>query len=452
MECRKRRWVRHTKSAALLFTGGVMAAAMLAGIVPGSASAAAAGGVPRTGASSNGFVSFSAFTAQLQESSYASFAELDPSMAQGPTEFVQSRGYLIHLYAGVDVQSSFFTGGAYFDCVTVASQPSVTQPGITQIAQPPPGSSEVAGTPWTTSGVDQSGAAITCPLGTVPVRRTTLQQIVSYPDLEKFLQAKSGIGSAEEDVPGYRHAYGYQVVNNDGASSVLSVWNPAVSDTGEDHSLSQQWVLGGSGAQTQTAEAGWTKDPNFSDSLPVYFVYFTANDYASTGCYNLECAGFVQTNASVGLGAPVTPCCSTVGHVNDSFTQTWVLFKKDWWLEINGVDIGYYPVSVYNGGQMSKHSTIVEFGGEVYGGETTVNWPPMGSGRFASAGPKKAAYQSSIEYVGLNSQASWANLTTVDTGGGASPSPCYSISYSPASGQTGPLFYYGGPGGKQGRC
>lgn len=56
--------------------------------------------------------------------------------------------------------------------------------------------------------------------------------------------------------------------------------------------------------------------PDFSDSPPVYFVYFTANDYASTGCYDLDCAGFLQTNPSIALGAPVTPCC-TLGHVND---------------------------------------------------------------------------------------------------------------------------------------
>jgi hypothetical protein len=148
----------------------------------------------------------------------------------------------------------------------------------------------------------------------------------------------------------------------------------------------------------------------------------------------------------------VTPCCSTKGHVNDSFTQEWYLFKKAWWLAINSVFIGYYPISVYNGGQMSKHSTEIEFGGEVNGSATNVNWPQMGSDAFASQGPLKAAYQSSIEYINLKSTDVWTNLTTLVTGAGASPSSCYTIAYTPASGTTGPFFYYGGPGGKQSKC
>jgi hypothetical protein len=152
------------------------------------------------------------------------------------------------------------------------------------------------------------------------------------------------------------------------------------------------------------------------------------------------------------LGAPVTPCCSTKGKVNDSFTQYYFLSGGDWYLYNDGHEIGYYPVSVYKGGQMSTNSTQIQFGGEVYGGATSVNWPPMGSGALAKAGATKAAYQSSIEYFTSGGTGDWANLTTEVTGGGSVPSPCYSIKYTAASKSVGTSFYYGGPGGKQSKC
>jgi Neprosin len=410
-------------------------------------------------ARTSGFVPFQGFLAQLRSSTYESVIRDGGPVLQSAAELASSKSYLLSLYKGVVVRESFVTDGTYFDCVTVTSQPTVNALGITHIASPPPkpaGIASVAGdsAPWVTTGTDQNGQVVSCPSGTVPMRRTTLQQVASYRTLHDFLSKDGRGATADNDDPGYRHAYGYQAVNNDGGASVLNVWNPKVvaSTAGDDHSLSQQWVLGGTGSKLQSAEAGWTKDPDFSTTKPVYFVYFTANDYASIGCYDLECTGFVQTDKSLALGAPVTPCCSTKTGVNDSFSQEWFLSKGDWWLAINGTYIGYYPVAVYKGGQLSRYSTLIEFGGEVNGSVTSLNWPAMGSGAYASSGPGQAAYQSSIEYINRSAKAFWANLTTQVTGAGTTPSPCYSLAYTSASGSTGTFFYYGGPGGKQSKC
>jgi hypothetical protein len=432
-------------------------AVLVLGLVPSQAASAHVGAAKKA----NGFISFPSFFTGLGQSGYASYSKSHPEAGLTASNFSQMKNYLEHLYAGVSVRESFMSDGSYYDCVTETTQPTVTALGITHIAQPPGGTSPApiargAATPWTTSGTNQQGVVVSCPVGTIPMRRTTLQEVARYHTLRTFL-SKSGVSPSGGggDSPHYRHAFVYDYVNNDGASSTLNVWNPKVptSSVGEDHSLSQQWIIGGTGSQTQTAEAGWTKDPGFSTTSPVYFIYFTADDYDKTGCYNLECVGFVQENNSIALGGAVKPCCSTPGQVNDSFTQEWYQKKGDWWLVINGTYIGYYPDSVYKGGQLSKHSTLVEFGGEVNASSTNVNWPQMGSGKFASAGFEEAAYQSSIAYIGLNDVSAWASLTEETTGkGNGKPSPCYSGSLIPASGSTGPQLYFGGPGGKQPKC
>ena len=61
------------------------------------------------------------------------------------------------------------------------------------------------------------------------------------------------------------------------------------------------------------------------------------------------------------------------------------------YLFYNSTLIGYYPGSVYNGGQLTRYSTLLEFGSESVG--TTV-WPAEGSAQFGAAyGYDEAAYQ-----------------------------------------------------------
>jgi hypothetical protein len=60
--------------------------------------------------------------------------------------------------------------------------------------------------------------------------------------------------------------------------------------------------------------------------------------------------------------------------------------------------VGYYPTSIYNGGQLSKNATAVKYGGET-ARKTGDSWPQMGSGQFASQGWQQAAYQNTIFYI-----------------------------------------------------
>src|SRR5262249_38085203 len=152
-------------------------------------------------------------------------------------------------------------------------------------------------------------------------------------------------------------------------------------------SLSQEWYVGGSGSGTQTAEVGWQVQPNYwHTTKSVLFIYWTADNYSKTGCYNLVCSGFVQKNNQVTFGAAFTTV-STVGGTQYDFTARYYFYQGNWWLAINGAWIGYFPGSLYRGGQMSQYAQKVEYGSESAG--STV-WPAEGSGQWATAGYGKA--------------------------------------------------------------
>jgi hypothetical protein len=127
----------------------------------------------------------------------------------------------------------------------------------------------------------------------------------------------------------------------------------------------------------------------------------------------------------------------------------WQLYQGRWWLFLQGDGayeaVGYFPVSIFRGGQLSRFANTVDYGGETVG---TSSWPAMGSGSFASAGPGFAAYQSRIFYIktpGIPDEGGiWAALKVLQ------PSPrCYKILYTPSArgGEFGTYIYFGGPGG-----
>ncbi len=68
--------------------------------------------------------------------------------------------------------------------------------------------------------------------------------------------------------------------------------NPLVADPART-SISQQWYAAGSGTTTQTVEGGWqVAEKHYSTKNAALFIYWTADNYDKTGCYNIECSGF----------------------------------------------------------------------------------------------------------------------------------------------------------------
>jgi hypothetical protein len=312
-----------------------LAAAVLA-VAPAGQVLASTPGTART----TSFVSFNTFLKTTAGAGYRSFAATSrPDAVRTARVFGQMRSYILATYRGVKVEHSFILGGSYFDCVTIRSQPTVRDRGIRTIATPPPRAApgprtarhagRALASPLTLGHKDRFSHAISCPAGTIPMRRITLAGMTRFPTLAAFL-AKGPRGSGRAQIPPafdqHRWAIGYQYVYNDGGNAWLNVWNPE-----GDFTLSQQGYIGTSASGAgQTIEGGWIHYPNKFGYNSALFIYWTSNSY-SNGCYNLDCPAFVQVNRSIPLGASFSQY-STYGGPQVGFGMQWYYYQGNWWM------------------------------------------------------------------------------------------------------------------------
>ncbi|KAI3917550.1 hypothetical protein MKW98_021312 [Papaver atlanticum] len=91
--------------------------------------------------------------------------------------------------------------------------------------------------------------------------------------------------------------------NFQGAQAAINLWKPLVEQP-QEFSTSQIWISSADGEEA--IEAGWEVYKNlYGDDEPKFFLYWTADRFHSTGCYNALCSGFVQTTLKISLGSRV---------------------------------------------------------------------------------------------------------------------------------------------------
>ncbi|KAH9708749.1 Carboxyl-terminal peptidase [Citrus sinensis] len=234
-----------------------------------------------------------------------------------------------------------------------------------------------------------------CPEGTIPIRRTTEQDVLRATSVGKFGRKK--IRRVRRDT------------NSNG------------------HEVSPEL---------------------YGDNYPRFFTYWTTDAYQATGCYNLLCSGFVQTNNRIAIGAAISPTSSYNGGQFDISLLIWKDPKHgNWWLEFgSGVLVGYWPSFLFT--HLTDHASMVQFGGEIVnsrpsGFHTSTQ---MGSGHFAGEGFGKASYFRNLQVVDWdNNLIPLSNLRVL-----ADHPNCYDIQGG-INRVWGNYFYYGGPG-KNPRC
>uniref|UniRef100_A0A0D3CNU6 Neprosin PEP catalytic domain-containing protein n=1 Tax=Brassica oleracea var. oleracea TaxID=109376 RepID=A0A0D3CNU6_BRAOL len=120
-----------------------------------------------------------------------------------------------------------------------------------------------------------------CPQNTIPIRRTTREDILRAESIESYgkkypnnIPRRKPANSTNEI-----HEYATLRVNGifRGAEAVINVWKPYV-QMPREFSLAQMWLVAGPPSNLNTIEFGWQAD-----------------GYRS-GCYNLDCPGFVPVN------------------------------------------------------------------------------------------------------------------------------------------------------------
>jgi len=353
-------------------------------------------------------------------------------------------------------------------CVDVKTQRAVAASGAdpnhlpSPPETPPPVAEPAPGGPQPVEGFgldgsrDENGAARACPAGSFPKLIPPLETFYRFrhftdifkkdPDGSRPPPAADGSGGG-----GPTHQYTIVGAQGDaytGLRATFNLWLQRV-ERNEEFTLVQLWVSGGRNSELQTAEAGVQHyfDMYFND-YDNLFIFYTTDGYQNTGCYNLTCAAFVQTDASVVLGGSY-PNYSVAGGAQYTATIGFVRHADDgnWWLYHNGTWVGYYPNSLYAPSGIANQGTNPEFGGELidseYGGVHTST--EMGSGQFPSAGYRSAAFVSQVQYLDLS--LNWQNLANLATY--ASVPLLWEIgAVNEDLGDPNWLvnFYYGGPG------
>ncbi|KAL3726763.1 hypothetical protein ACJRO7_031631 [Eucalyptus globulus] len=337
--------------------------------------------------------------------------------------------------------------GDIIDCVLSHQQPAFDHPllkGQKPLDPPkrPNGHNSTATATETLQLWRMSGEA--CPEGTVPIRRTSEADMLRASSFQMFGKKVSRHLTTDDSSIAHEYAAGY--VSGDqyyGARASINVWAPNVAEQNE-FSLAQLWVNGGTkGVDVNTIEAGWQTFPQlYGDSNPRFFIYWTNDNYQS-GCYNLLCAGFVQTNNRFVLGGTANPWSL---YNAGQFEFTLMVYKDpvsgNWWLLVEPmIWVGYWPSVLFN--HLGGPANIVDFGGEILnsspsGSHTSTQ---MGSGHFAGEGFEKAAYFRNLQVVnGNNYLIPVQNLQTW-----ADNSNCYDIQGGTTD-AWGNYFFYGGPG------
>ncbi|XP_051150345.1 uncharacterized protein LOC127264846 [Andrographis paniculata] len=266
-----------------------------------------------------------------------------------------------------------------------------------------------------------------CPEGTIPIRRTTEQDLLRASSIERFGRKLSPISKTDEG--GHEHAIARTKGTFRGGKAFFNVWKPKVENS-DEFSLTQMWVVVGTyeNHDLNSVEAGWQRDA-----------------YEKTGCYNLLCEGFVQFSSKILVGGSITPVSTYNGQQFGIDLHIW----KDadaWWLEVEGETVGYWPSSIFTLLWSSK-DTIVDFGGEVFigrmpsSGHTTTE---MGSGHFPSEGFKKAAFIRNMQVVDENGALIPAPISKVII----DSNTCYNMEvHLPTKDPIwGTFIYHGGPG------
>ncbi|XP_028088418.1 uncharacterized protein LOC114288980 [Camellia sinensis] len=208
-----------------------------------------------------------------------------------------------------------------------------------------------------------------CPVGTVPIRRTTKEDLIREKLASKIMTPADGIGGAD-----------YAIVETidgpnkySGASAVLSVHQPDV--VGKQYSAGRMMIQNG----PDSLQVGWRVDPSlFGDARPRLFIYTNAGQ---SHCFNTNCPGFVIVDTAIPLGQVLEEVSirggTTVGIKIYIFQD---LANGNWWLGVANTNLGFWPKRILGGG-LANLASRAEWGGEVFSPPGTPK-PAMGGGHF----------------------------------------------------------------------
>ncbi len=378
-----------------------------------------------------------------------------PDRIRNAKERERMKAYLVQHVRAEDVVSRFTSpAGDEIDCVDILKQPALRRPAMAQhVIEYKPRTyikddktmvKKKQSEPEDRMSMDQefTSGGNSCPQGSVPIRHLTMDILKNFETLEDFFTK-----TPPKDGPTSLHQYAKadKWVDNWGGESVFNVWKP-YTERADEFTLSQMWVVRGSGSNKETVEGGWQKYRDlYGDWRSRLFIYFTPDNYGSGGCYNLSCGAFVQVNNSVYIGGGFSNYSSHDGP-QYAFKLLWYKDGESghWWLRYGDTWVGYYPRTLFDSNGLRDIAARTSFGGEIINRDINSQHTrtDMGSGYMPSYGFRWAAYQRSIRYVDTSNF--YRQATGMSTF--VSDDDCYDISLKSSSGSWEQYFYFGGWG------
>ncbi|XP_028124410.1 uncharacterized protein LOC114321445 [Camellia sinensis] len=270
-----------------------------------------------------------------------------------------------------------------------------------------------------------------CPIGTVPIRRTTKEDLIRKKLASKIMTPADDTGGAD-----------YAIVETidgpnkySGASAVLSVHQPDV--VGKQYSAGRMMIANG----PDSLQFGWRVDPSlFGDARTRLFIYTNAGQ---SHCFNTNCPGFVIVDTEIALGSGFsevsirggTPVAMEIYILQD-------LANGNWWLGAANTNIGFWPKSILGGG-LANLASHAEWGGEVFSPPGTPK-PAMGAGYFLIEDTRYDAYFRNIALKSPSGQ----DIINPQTYEFTNNRKLYDVKDEGYRGaHFGHLVLYGGPGG-----
>ncbi|KAF8107492.1 hypothetical protein N665_0120s0017 [Sinapis alba] len=284
-----------------------------------------------------------------------------------------------------------------------------------------------------------------CPKNSIPIIRTRREDILRAKSIERYGKKDFHIHQPQQANRTINHEHAQIIVKGKfhGAKALINVWKPSVQTT-KEFSLAQIWVVAGPFSETNSIEVGWQVYSNrYGDSNPHYFIYWTADGYNQTGCYNLACPGFVHVNPDFAIGGPVRDISVLNGQQYHIPITIWKdPHSGNWWLKISThIIVGYWPASLFN--HLQDAASEIQWGGEIidYRDYSKHTKTEMGSGRFAEEGFKKSSFFRNIEIIDEGN----TTLQPVGAYPFMTRKNCYNVDpgIHPVWGT---FFYYGGHG------
>ncbi|KAI3855924.1 hypothetical protein MKX03_027468 [Papaver bracteatum] len=213
-----------------------------------------------------------------------------------------------------------------------------------------------------------------CPSETVPIRRTTKEELVNAKHLSNWIKRRHYVSSQ----PFAEKVY-YA------GRAKISLANPRVDPY--KFSTSQIWIQNGLAEELNSIEFGWSIShlQNFL-YLYVHPQLFGDNKtrvfglwMVQIGCYNMLFPGFVQVHPEYSFGEELTVGTYGGNQRVFDFSVHRDPESGNWWF-INGKDnakIGYWPKEIFT--HLAKNASVIGYGG-VAGADLAEFTLPMGYG------------------------------------------------------------------------